>query len=418
MVAGAHNMALIGWLEFSENRPPRILSLFFWGAIGATGLVGTASVVSADRFTWPPQSPLLVIGILSAVLVCATWLAIPWTAAAPARRKVVTVVFLAGTLFAMLWGNFTAFVLMSLAIGNALIVLGVAAAFGYIVLAALFHLGTSLLNPTQTLMDAAANTSVALIQSGAVLLVFLALFEASRNARQTRRLYAELEQAHAELRHYADRVRELTVTEERARMAREMHDSVGHHLTVVNLGLQNARRFRRSRPEEAWQEVSEAQRLTEEALQDARRWVRALRPLRLEGQTVTEAMRRLTESLSGSGVNVEYTVSGTWPQLPQDLETACYRAVQEGLTNALRHSGAAHIDVSVRCGDSVVVSVRDNGRGAAAESVRTGPGLRGLRDRVEALGGHMDCLPQGSLGGAELRVAFPAQVGAEPEVAR
>ncbi|WP_052809443.1 sensor histidine kinase [Streptomonospora alba] len=416
MVADAHNAGLLGWLELTENRPPRILSLFFWGAIGATVLVGAASFISENPLTWPPRSPLLVVGVLSTVLVCATWLVIPWTPAAPARRKAMTVVFLAGTLFAMLWGNFTAFVLMSLAIGNALIVLGVAAAFGYIALAALFHLVVSLANPAQTLMDAALNTSVALIQSGAVLLVFLALFEASRTARQTRRLYTELEEAHAELRHYADRVRELTVTEERARMARDMHDSVGHHLTVVNLGLQNARRFRRSRPEEAWQEVAEAQRLTEEALQDARRWVRALRPLRLEGQTVPEAMRRLTESLSGAGVDVGFTVSGVWPGLAQDVDTACYRAAQEGLTNALRHSGARRIDVSVRCGDSVVVSVCDDGRGAEAEAVRTGPGLRGLRGRIEALGGDMECLPQGALGGTELRVAFPVNAGAQAEV--
>src|SRR5690606_24873213 len=87
------------------------------------------------------------------------------------------------------------------------------------------------------------------------------------------------------------RVRELTVAEERARMAAEMHDSIGHHLTVIKLGLENAERFRDRRPEAAWEEVRQAKELTVAALADARRWVRALRPLPLDGHLGSEALR-------------------------------------------------------------------------------------------------------------------------------
>ena len=79
-------------------------------------------------------------------------------------------------------------------------------------------------------------------------------------------MLGELEAAHAELERYAERVKELTVGEERARMSREMNDSLGHYLTVINVGLQNAERFREKRPEAAWAEVEEARSLTREAL--------------------------------------------------------------------------------------------------------------------------------------------------------
>jgi signal transduction histidine kinase len=95
--------------------------------------------------------------------------------------------------------------------------------------------------------------------------------EATRGKERTQELLEELESANEELKRHATRVRELSVSEERARMAREIHDSVGHYLTVINLQLQNARRFKEMRPEEAWEEVEGARELALEALAEVRR---------------------------------------------------------------------------------------------------------------------------------------------------
>jgi signal transduction histidine kinase len=92
----------------------------------------------------------------------------------------------------------------------------------------------------------------------------------------------------------------LTVSEERARMSREMHDSLGHYLAVINVGLQIAQRFREKRPESAWAEVEEARDLTREALSEVRRWVRVLKPLALEDRASPEAMVALARSFEGT----------------------------------------------------------------------------------------------------------------------
>ena len=93
-------------------------------------------------------------------------------------------------------------------------------------------------------------------------------------------------------------------------MSREMHDSLGHYLTVINVGLQNAQRFREKRPEAAWAEVEEARSLTREALSEVD-WVRALKPLALEDRASPEAMAALARSFEGTGLDVRFAVEGS-----------------------------------------------------------------------------------------------------------
>ncbi|RNL86256.1 sensor histidine kinase [Halostreptopolyspora alba] len=244
--------------------------------------------------------------------------------------------------------------------------------------------------------------------------VFRALDRARRKAEETRRLLAELRAAHEELRRYSGLVRDLTVAEERARMARDMHDSVGHYLTVINMDLTNAERFRAARPEDAWQEVHHARQLAQEALADTRRWVRAMRPLRLQGHNGIDALRMLTGSFDGTGIEVRLRVVGEEPELDEVTELVCYRVVQEGCTNALRHSGATLVEAELSGDESaVVVTVRDNGVGADTAEVADGFGLRGLRERVAAAGGEVTVRSPES-GGFEVSATVPRQ----PEVDR
>jgi signal transduction histidine kinase len=192
-------------------------------------------------------------------------------------------------------------------------------------------------------------------------------------------------------------------------MSREMHDSLGHYLTVINVGLQNAQRFREKRPEAAWAEVEEARDLTREALSEVRRWVRALKPLALEERASPEAMAALARSFEGTDLDVRFTVEGLERELSGEAELVLYRALQEGLTNALKHSRARRVTASLAFGaESVSLAVADDGEGVPEEDARKGFGLATLEERTAALGGVLSA-GNASEGGFALRLELPVE---------
>lgn len=402
---------LSSWVELREDRPPRILNLLFWVSVASTGLTyGFAFLTEWEQLlrTDPSIVTLAAVSVVFLVLAAALWPFLAWSPSASWPRKAASVLFLLVSLFTIATSNYTVFIIVCVATMNAIAVFGVPGG----VLYALFLGGAGTLaatllpgDPFFIVLVMVGSTVLLVLISG---LVYIALLVAAQRAERTRELLSELEEAHAELRRHADRVRELTVAEERARMSREMHDSTGHYLTALTMSLSNALRFRTARPDAAWDEVDQARELAREALTDTRRWVRALRPLQLEGRAGTAAMRAMAESFDGGGVHIDFTDTGTWPELSQEAELVCYRALQEGLTNALRHSGGDRVEVAVAASpEGVSVSVADNGNGAVEETVRSGFGLRGLRERVSALAGFVTSgnLPEG---GFRLRVTVPA----------
>ncbi|MCF6469642.1 sensor histidine kinase [Nonomuraea sp. MG754425] len=385
---------LAGWVRFVDDRPPLVLRVFFWGSISLIALNHLAMLLTMDFTapgTWPLFETLAYVGVGALLVAMLLWPLLPWRPDPPASRLAVTVAFLAVTLALVSTGGLAALLIVGLAVGNALVVLGLRGALGYAAVAGLIGFVISMLNPGQSLLGAVVNGLLVLLLCLVLLVVVVAMFDSSRRAEETGRLLADLEQAHAELARYAARSRDLAVAEERARMARDMHDSVGHYLTVINVGLQNAQRYRTVRPEAAWDEVSQAQTLTLEALTDTRRWVRALKPLRMDGRAGPDALRALAESFGSAGTGVAFTVNGAWPDVDEGRELVCYRVVQEGLTNALRHSGARHVEVALDCtAERVEVTVSDDGAGAAPGATANGFGLRGLRERVRGVGGELD----------------------------
>lgn len=236
-----------------------------------------------------------------------------------------------------------------------------------------------------------------------------ALTTAVAQARDARdradRLVGELAEAHEELRRYAERVHTLAVAEERTRMARELHDSVGHYLTVIKVGLENAERFRDHEPEAAWLDVRQAKKLTSEALREIRRYVRALRPPLLDGRSGSAALHELARQFQGTGLTVDVAVDGKERALDEKTELALFRVMQESLTNALRHSEGTN--VLVRLGfdpHAVRLSVADDGKGAG--SAGFGFGLTSLTDRVHDIGGILYA-EDGTHGGFLVRVELP-----------
>ncbi|RKS06095.1 signal transduction histidine kinase [Nocardiopsis sp. Huas11] len=403
---------LSSWVELREHRPPRALDLLFWGTGVTTGLTMGLAIAVEGREAFREMDPLLSGFVLSSavglVLVLALWPFLAWSPAAPWPRRAASALFLVISLNVVFFGNSTVFLLVCAAAMNAVAVFGLAGLLGYATLLSGSALVVTLALPGDPLSVSLTYAAGLLFLAFLSGVAFIGLVVSAQRSERTRELLAELEAAHADLRRHADRVRELTVAEERARMSREMHDSTGHYLTALTMTLSNALRFRTSRPDAAWDEVEQARELAGEALTDTRRWVRALRPLRLEGRAGASAMRAMAESFQGGGVRIDFTDSGDWPRdLAPEAELVCYRALQEGLTNAMRHSGGDRVEVAVTASaEEVTVTVTDNGGGADTDALASGFGLRGLRERVRAVRGSVTAGERAG-GGFRLSVRVP-----------
>ena len=370
----------------------------------------TVVVVSAaevTNFARQPQPyglwPLVCLGV-----VTLAWLAMPWDPAAPLVRKLALVPFIGGMVALSLLSAYNSTdIWLLLALANCTFVFGVR---GSVVLCGglvAFTFVDTLTYPGYTVLAACIQSLVVVVLTVFVTGLASAVTESRRRRTETQRLLGELAEAHQELRAYADQVRELSVAEERARMAREMHDSVGHYLTVIQVGLTNAERFRDKRPEQAWAEVAQAKELTREALADTRRWVRAMRPLALEGRTGSQALAELARTFDGSGIEVQFQVCGPEQPLLGDTEVVLYRVLQEGLTNVLRHADARRAEAVLSFSeDRVSLRVGDDGHGA--RDLTRGFGLSSLGQRAEAAGGVL-VAGNAPAGGFELRADLPVR---------
>ncbi|PPK71309.1 signal transduction histidine kinase [Actinokineospora auranticolor] len=180
-------------------------------------------------------------------------------------------------------------------------------------------------------------------------------------------------------RRSAARVGELSAAVERNRLARDIHDSLGHHLTAISVQLEKAEAFRAHDPSVADRALTDARRSARLALEDVRASVGALRaPVSL-----VAALGDLVD-----GEKVTLRVVGTERPIGQAAVTTLYRAAQEALTNAHRHSAADEVRVSVEyTADEVRLTVRDNGRGFVVAEQVDGFGLVGLRERAALVGG-------------------------------
>jgi signal transduction histidine kinase len=204
----------------------------------------------------------------------------------------------------------------------------------------------------------------------------------------------------------------VAVAEERARMARELHDVVAHAVSVMVLqvGAVRHRMPDASAEEEALRNVEQAGRT---ALAEMRRLLGALRQggdlLELTPGPGLDDLQTLAEEVRAAGLDVRLHTKGEPVALPRSLDLSAYRIVQEGLTNALKHSGARRAEVSVDyAADEVRLEVRDDGPGGFAQNDGLGHGLIGIGERVKAYGGEMSAFasPQG---GFVLQASIPLE---------
>jgi signal transduction histidine kinase len=202
------------------------------------------------------------------------------------------------------------------------------------------------------------------------------------------------------------------VAEERARIARELHDVVGHSVSVMTVQAAGVRRLLRPEQEREREALLVVEQAGREALAEMRRLVGVLRRPEeapaLAPQPSLQHVERLVEQAREAGLPVELRIEGEAKQLPPGIDLTAYRLVQEGLTNAIKHAGASQAEVVVRYGEGdVELLVSDDGRGVSdGSSAGGGHGLVGMRERVAVYDGELEAGPQPK-GGYALRVRLP-----------
>jgi len=257
-------------------------------------------------------------------------------------------------------------------------------------------------------LSAAVNAGMVWIAVVAV--VFSTAFILGDNIRRRRLRVTDLEHLAERLRHEQVLLAERAVSEERARIARELHDVVAHSMSLMVVQAGGARRLVATQPERATEALAVIEETGRQALIEMRRLLGVLRtdqvatpagaPARGSSaaapiappQPSLQSLEQLTET---PDLPVVLTVEGTAPKLSATTDLSGYRIVQEALTNVRKHAGPASAEVLVRYGaNAVEIAVVDDGRGAAAAPATTGHGLIGMRERAALCGGHLHAGPK------------------------
>lgn len=205
-----------------------------------------------------------------------------------------------------------------------------------------------------------------------------------RARAEVERLLSELKDANDKLREYANQVEEVATLTERNRLAREIHDSLGHYLTVVIVQIEAATAVMETDRERSLDGLRKAQALAQKGLAEVRRSITALR----SPHSLIESLNTLFEECRVSGVSAEFQLIGTPRKLSPSAELTLYRAGQEGLTNVRKHSRANTATVTLDYSkDQVWLVVRDEGIGS--NQPEKGFGLVGVNERVQLLGGEV-----------------------------
>lgn len=194
-----------------------------------------------------------------------------------------------------------------------------------------------------------------------------------------------LSAAHQELHLYAKQVEELTAIYERNRMAREIHDTVGHKMTALLVQLQLLREWQKRDSQKADETVGVCETLAREALDDVRLSVRTLQTE--NDPSLIESLKQLTEDFcKNAGVTTEFAVSGDPAIIPLSLHPTLIRTAQEALTNAKRHGGATACSIQLACTtDSISLVIKDDGKGNPEAAL--GFGLLNMKKRAAEHGG-------------------------------
>lgn len=234
------------------------------------------------------------------------------------------------------------------------------------------------------------------------------LLRYSEQTERANHLLEQLKQVNTELLAARQKEKEFAIAEERVRLARDLHDGLGHHLTAMSIQLQAAEKMVRSKPDAAAEAVHHARDEIQAALKEVRQSVAALREAPVDYEFLPQTIERLAdESGKRAGLEINFFVDGKAVVLGPAESITLYRTAQEGLTNVLKHAvGANQVQIRlVYQKNETLLSIEDNGTQASQVNSQ-GFGLSGLRERAALLGGQLEC-GQSPGGGFRLVMRLP-----------
>lgn len=213
---------------------------------------------------------------------------------------------------------------------------------------------------------------------------------------------AALIQAHEQLRDYAGTQERLTISRERNRVARELHDTLAHALSGLIVQLEAAKLYREIEPATSHKLQDSALEAARHGLQETRLALKALRARPLDDLGLVLALQQLAEQLaSTTQIELELTITPKLPPLALELETCIYRVAQEAIRNAIRHANAQHLSIQLtNVGAELSLAVRDDGCGFEPTLIVGADhfGIAGMHERAAELGGQLNISSKLELG--------------------
>lgn len=220
------------------------------------------------------------------------------------------------------------------------------------------------------------------------ILVFTQMAVAEEKARREALQMAEnLSEANQQLRKYAVKNEELAMEKERNRVAREIHDGIGHHLTALNMQLKAARAVMKVDPVRSGDLLHNAEEISQQALVDIRHSVAALREGSEQTEDLCGSIQKILQGAESTGMNVTFETRGEPRVLAPETSLTLFRVVQESISNTLKHAKAStyQVDLDFTNQRLVRLAIRDDGVGT--DNHAGGFGLVGMRERVNLLDG-------------------------------
>ncbi|MEC0227468.1 sensor histidine kinase [Paenibacillus alba] len=224
---------------------------------------------------------------------------------------------------------------------------------------------------------------------------------------ENQRQYLLIHEQNNALEQYANQIEQLTLLEERNRMARELHDTVGHTFTSVIMGMDAVSYLIETVPEKAKEKLDVLRSVTRNGLEEVRRSIHQMVPKEGDMLLSQQLTRLANEFALHTGTQIKFTTVGDEYDIPKQTKLTLIRCLQESLTNAKRHGRAASVEIQLTYTDEQV-SIRIEDDGVGSEHLKVGFGINAMQERISALQGNLQVsssLSQGTI----VHCAIPAK---------